>query len=379
MRENSAEFIRVAVVSSFPPRRCGIATYSFDLCTELNQLPGMVVRVAAIDEIGTQHIYPHQVGWVLGRQSGRGFLTLANKLAQWADVLLIQHEYGLFFGPAGRSLLSLLDATSLPVVTMLHTVLSRPEPAIRRVTDAICAGSAAILVPGPRSDAVLRHVYSTGRARILQIPHGITETAEVVSTGDSSLLLGFGYLGPNKGVENILAALPYMIKRHPTVRYRFVGSQHPNEVRVFSDNYPRRLRRLAARLGVSDRVELICRYVPDGELSRILGEAAVCVLPYTDAEQAASGTLVRALGAGRAIVATSFRHALEVADQGAVHIVQARDPRVIAEAVELVLADRSYRNRLEERARTVASELRWPIVARRYEQVLRWAAVAART
>ena len=365
--------VRVAVVSTFPPRRCGIATYCSDLCAELGKLPGISLRVAAVDEPGAQRRYPREVGWRVSVQDALGFCRLADELADWADVVLVQHEYGLFGGNAGSSLLQLLNAVPVPVVTMLHTVLSRPEPAIRHVTNVICARSAVILVPGPRSDAVLRQVYRIGAARVVQIPHGVSEIVGTTATSNRPLLMGFGFLGPNKGVEHVLAAIPYLVKRWPDVRYRFVGSQHPNEVRVSGSEYPHRLRRLAVQLEVADRVEFVCRYVSDIELSRTLAEAAVCVLPYAEIEQAVSGTLVRALGAGRAVVATAFRHALEAADQGAVHLVAKCDPPSIAEAVELLLTDHRYRQQLEERARAMANRLGWPLVARRYERVLRQA------
>ena len=378
MPANSSDVVHIAVISTFPPRRCGIATYSRDLCATLGQLPGMAVRVAAIDEPGAERSYPHQVVWRVNDQDASGYLRLADELADWAHVVLIQHEYGLFGGAAGDSILQLLEAASIPMVTTLHTVLSRPEPAIRRVTDAICARSAAVIVPGPRSEAVLRMTYRTGPARVVQIPHGISEVSSTPPVGnDQFLLLGFGYLGRNKGVENALAAMPYLIRRYPQLRYRVVGDHHPTEVRLLGDAYPSRLRWLAEQLKVSDRVEFIQRHVSDAELSQMLGEAAICVLPYVDVEQAVSGTLVRALGAGRAVVATGFRHARELADQGAVHLVPMRDPKAIAEAVELLLSDSYYRQRLEDRARTISGEFRWPQVARRYEQVLREIAIPA--
>lgn len=376
MPENSSDVINIAVLSTFPPRRCGIATYSRDLCATLGQLPGIAVRVAAIDELGAERSYPHQVEWRVNDQDPSEYLRLADELADWAQVVLIQHEYGLFGGVAGDSILQLLEATSIPVVTTLHTVLSRPKPAVRRVTDSICARSAAVIVPGPRSEAVLRMAYRTGLARVLQIPHGISEVSSTPSgSNDQFLLLSFGYLGPNKGVENALAAMPYLIERYPRLRYRVVGDQHPNEIRLLGDEYPSKLRRLARQLKISDQVEFIQRHVSDAELCQMLGEATICVLPYVDVEQAVSGTLVRALGAGRAVVATGFRHARELADQGAVHLVPMRDPKAIAEAVELLLSDSYYRQRLENRARTISRQLRWPQVARHYEQVLRETAI----
>jgi glycosyltransferase involved in cell wall biosynthesis len=334
----------------------------------------LALQVAAIDEPGARRRYPPHVSWRVSVQDVFGFTRLAEELADWADVVLVQHEYGLFAGIAGNSLLQLLDAVSVPVVTMLHTVLSRPEPAIRQVTDSICAKSSAILVPGPRSEAVLRQVYRTDMTAVVQVPHGIGTIARLPEKSSRPLLMGFGFLGPNKGVEHVLEAISHLVEHWPEVCYRFVGGQHPNEVRVSGHEYPDRLRRLAARLDVSDRVKFVCRYVSDVELSRTLAAATVCVLPYTDIEQAVSGTLVRAIGAGRAVVATPFRHALEAADLGAVHLVQTCDPLGIAEAVALLLTDRRYRQRLEERARAMASGLAWPSVARQYEWVLRRAA-----
>ncbi len=337
----------------------------------------MQVRVAAIDEAGVQHAYPKQVGWQVCDSDRLGLRRLADELNDWADVILVQHEYGIFGGTAGIAILNFMDETSTPMVAMLHTVLTRPVSAVRRVTEVMCEKSEVILVPGPRSEAILRRFYRADSTRVVQIPHGISEVVTTTSVGDPSVLLSFGYLGPNKGIENVLIAMPELVRKRPQLRYRFVGSQHPNEARSFGDAYMRRLEQLAMELGVTGRVEFDCRYVSDSDLSQALTEASLCVFPYTNPEQAVSGTLARAFGAGRAVVATAFRHAQEAAEHGAVHLVPFDDPKAIAEAVDLVLTDRRYRQRLEGRARALASGLRWPVVARRYENVLR-EAVGAR-
>ena len=362
--------VRVAIITTFPPRQCGIARYSYRLYQELSRRPGLLVRVAAVNGSDCDRKYGGQVAWHVSEDDTAGFVRLAAELNRWADVVLIQHEYGLFGRQAGTSILGFLGAASMPIVAMLHTILAEPGVDVRRVTDALCSQSAAVLVPGPRSRHVLRSVYRASRVRIAEIPHGVDRFVLSRLSGNNPVMLGFGYLGPNKGVENVLCAMPFLAERWPDLRYRYMGCQHPNEKRRNGDGYPRSLRRLANQLNVAANVNFEFQHVSDARLSRALAEAAICVFPYTDLGQAVSGTLSRSMAAGRAIVATPFRHALEVSDYGAVHIVPPHDPKAVADAVSFIIADDCYRRSLEESARKVADSMLWSKVAERYEQIL---------
>jgi glycosyltransferase involved in cell wall biosynthesis len=366
--------LEVAVLTTYPPRRCGIATFSRDLHAALAGTAGIAVRVIAIED--PDGGAPAQAWRQLRPGDPRDYARLAGEVNRsTADVVLIQHEYGLFGGPGGELLLTFLRAVRRPVVTVLHTVLTGPVPAVRRVTGEICRRSTRVVVPGPRSVPVLVDGYGVDPARLVQIPHGAPRSPvarpDPAPVPAAPVLMSFGYLGPNKGIEYALGALPAILAQYPGLRYRVVGSQHPGELRRAGDAYRRTLDRLAGGLCVGERVEFVDRYVSDEELTALLGDATMCLFPYVDAEQAVSGTLARAVGAARAVVATPFRHAQEVADRGAAHLVPMRSPTAIARAVTELLRDERYRRRLADRAGAVGEELRWEAVAARYLAVLR--------
>lgn len=369
--------INVAVLTTFPPRSCGIATFSRDLCAALGRSATARVEVIAIDELGTRAEYPPIVRWRLADRNHADYSRVAAEIGRSSvDAVLIQHEYGLFGGDlAGEMLLTFLAELPVPVVSTLHTVLSAPHDAMAEVTQRICARSAAVVAPGPRSATILADRYGVDTHKIVQIPHGVA--VPFSNPGARSrriyapVVMSFGFLGPDKGIEHSIAAMPDLIKRYPGIRYRIVGSQHPGELRRAGDSYRRGLGHIARHLGVEHSIDFVDGYVTDAMLSDFLADCDVCLLPYSNPEQAVSGTLARAVGAGRAIVATTFRHALEVADQGGADLVPPSDPRAITAAVSRVLGDADHRLRLEDRARTIASAMRWPVVASQYEDLLR--------
>ncbi|MGE5156069.1 MAG: glycosyltransferase [Betaproteobacteria bacterium] len=369
--------VRVALLTSFPPRRCGIATFSRDLCAAWEESAAVQARIIAIDEIDRGYEYPPVVRWRLADRCQADYREVAASVGQSdTDVVVLQHEYGLFGGPAGEMVLTFLAEVPRPVVTILHTVMSDPTPDVADVTRRICASSAAIVVGGPRSATVLVERYGVADDTIVVIPHGVPDTGPEPSRDGQApelapIAMSFGFIGPNKGLENAIAALPMVVHQVPGLRYRIVGTQHPGELHRAGDTYRRGLERLADELGVASHVEFIDRFVTDAELSELLAGAAVCLLPYCDPEQSVSGTMARALGAGRALIASTFRHALDIADRGAVHLVPMRNPSAIASALSTVLTDREYRRLLERRALAVAATMRWSVVADTYARLLR--------
>lgn len=369
--------LEIAVVSTFPPRLCGIATFSRDLCSALTQLGDVSVRVAALDEQRAFRQYPRPVHWQIRENERADYLRVADEINQSSiKVVLIQHEYGLFGAGAGKLILDFLRQVSKPAVTMMHTVLSRPNVAVNRITQKICERSAMVVAPGQISIQMLSDQYRIDNRKLVQIPHGVArlpreQYAQSWSDVRGPTLISFGFLGPNKGLEHVIAALPTILRAQPGLRYKIVGTPHPKEKLRTGNPYRHYLEQLAANLGVADRVQFVDRYVSDAELTGLLADAALCLLPYVDAEQAVSGTLVRAMAAERAIVATYFRHAREVAVREAVHLIPMRDSTSIATAVTTILANSSYRQYLEQRAGAVAAEMAWETVAAQYLGVLR--------
>ncbi len=369
--------IDLAVLSTFPPRRCGIATYTRDLCAAISDDRRVRLRVIAIDDIESGTQYAPVVQWRLNPTDPADYCRLAGEIGDSsADIILIQHEYGLFGGDhAGEMLLSFVDQVRQPIMTSLHTVLSTPDPAVADVTRALCARSSVVVVPGPASAGVLVRRYGVDADTIVEIPHGVPRSQTMPGRyGESarrSVVMTFGFLGPSKGIELGLAVVAELRHAHPDLLYRIVGSQHPNERRQTGESYRRRLSQLVTDLDLARHVQFIDRYVGDGELGTLLQESSVCLLPYTEPEQAVSGTLARALGAGRAVVATAFRHALEVGGHGAADVVPIGDAAAMAEAVSALLTDPIHRRAIERRARQVAHTMRWDRVANRYVGQLR--------
>jgi glycosyltransferase involved in cell wall biosynthesis len=372
---------RIAFVGNFVPRRCGIATFTRDLRAAVaGRLPAAECPVIAMNDGGVAHAYPDEVRFVChdgdpaAYRRAADFLNLAN-----VDVVSLQHEFGIFGGPAGSHVLELLRALRVPIHTTLHTVLAQPSAEQRQVMEEVIRLSARIAVMTEHGRALVRTVYGVADDRVDVIPHGIPDMEFVdpafhkdrFGMEGAHVLLTFGLLSPNKGIEHVIAALPRIVDRHPNTRYVVVGATHPHLVRQEGERYRQRLRRLTEELGVAGHVEFHDRFVDMEELLAFIGAADIYVTPYLNPDQITSGTLAYAFGCGKAVLSTPYWHASELLADGRGVLVPFRDAAAIAREVCGLLDDDARRHAMRKRAYLLGREMIWPRVAERYVEALR--------
>lgn len=371
---------RVAFVGNYAPRRCGLATFTRDLRTAVvAHLPAAECPVVAMDD-DDPHDYPPEVRFTCPDDDPEAYrraaelLTLSN-----VDVVSLQHEYGIFGGPAGAHVLQFVRALRIPVHTTLHTVLARPTADQRRVMDELLHLSARVAVMTEHGRQLLRTVHGMADDRIDVIPHGIPDTAFVdpafhkdgFGIAGSQVLLTFGLLSPNKGIEHVIRAMPEIVARHPHAIYLVAGATHPRLVRDQGERYRDSLVALAADLGVADQVVFHDRYLDADELLAFIGAADVYVTPYLAEDQITSGTLAYAFGCGKAVVSTPYRHAAELLADGRGLLVPFRDPAAIARAVSDLLGDDVRRHAMRKQGWLLGRGMVWSSVAGRYAEALR--------
>ena len=366
----------VALVGSYVPRRCGIATFTNDLAESIaGQDPSLATWAVAMNDRPEGYRYPPRVYFEIN-QSRLGeyrlaadFLNLSN-----IDVCCVQHEFGLFGGRQGNYILELMRRLRMPVVTTLHTVLKDPDADQKEVTQQLADGSDRLVVMAERARTFLTDIYGIDSEKIELIPHGIPDVSFVdpnyykdeFDVEGRKVALTFGLLSPNKGIETMIEALPAIAERHPDIVYIVLGATHPGVVAHSGEDYRLSLKRRAEELGVRDHIVFVNKFVEKEELTEFLGAADVYVTPYLNEAQITSGTLCYALGAGKATVSTPYWHAQEMLDDGRGILVPFQDSQKLAESVNYLLENETARHAMRKRAYHYTRSMRWSEVARRY-------------
>ena len=301
---------RAAFLGTFLPRQCGIATFTTDLTNAIGaEYPRLDRIVLAMNDAGQRHAYPPQVRFELPENDSDAYLRAADFLnVNTVDVMSVQHEYGIFGGKAGSHLLALLRALRMPIVSTLHTVLGDPGDDQRRVMEELAALSERLVVMSEHGAALLRDRYGVPASKIDLIPHG---SPRVPPAGEAkarlgiegrSVLLTFGLLSPDKGIEYALDALPAILTRFPDTVYLILGATHPHVKEDHGESYRLLLESRSRELGVEANVIFHNRFVSAEELTDFLAAADICLTPYLQPEQITSGALAYAVGAGKAVI-----------------------------------------------------------------------------
>jgi glycosyltransferase involved in cell wall biosynthesis len=372
---------RVALMATYPPRRCGIATFAADLRTALVEHPGpaLDVSVVALDRDGDNpSSYPPEVSHRLHGADVDGHRRLARRLSEEADVILLQHEFGIYGGPWGRRVLDFVDEVRIPVVTTLHTVLAEPGPEARAILAGLRDGSERLVVMSPRGRQILLEQLGARAERVEHIHHGVPEIPRVEASDmrrrlgmrDVPTLVSFGLLGPGKRLELAITAFAEVASWIPDAQFVIVGVTHPEVRRRSGEAYRRQLQAMANDLGVGERTIFVDRFLERDELIRLLQASDVFVTAYANAEQVTSGALSVALAAGRACVSTPYVHARELLGQGRGSLVPFEDPAALAGAIGNLLSDPAARREMAERSRSLARHMAWPVVAASYRRVI---------
>lgn len=365
---------KLAFVGNHLPRQCGIATFTTDLSHFVAKAaPGVETLVVAMNDAGRSHDYPPHVRFEVAEDELAAYRRAAQYLnASGVDVISLQHEYGIFGGKCGGHVLTLLQELRMPVVTTLHTILTSPSALQRATLDRVIALSARVVVMSQHGAETLREVHGVPAEQIDVIPHGIplatsgTHGKAQLGLADQNVILTFGLLSPDKGVEYVLEALPAILAQHPATVFVVLGATHPHVKERHGEAYRLELQSRARRLGVQHAVVFHDRFVDDMELAEFLSAADIYITPYLNPQQSTSGTLARAVAAGRAVVSTPYWHARELLAEGRGVLVPVRDAAAIAQAVSRLLADDDERKALGRRAAEHALSSSWPVVARSY-------------
>jgi glycosyltransferase involved in cell wall biosynthesis len=367
---------RIAVVGNYLPRQCGIATFTTDLCSAISAEYG-TARLFAVPVNDTEdgYDYPARVRWSLAQddltsyQAAAEFLNFNN-----IDMVCLQHEYGIFGGPAGGHILHLLRGLKMPVVTTLHTVLREPNPDQRRAMGEIAALSDRLIVMSELSSQFLQEIFKVPGSKIDMVPHGVPDLPfldpnfykDRFGVEGKAVLLTFGLLSPNKGIENVIHALPHILSKHKNVVYIVAGATHPHILRREGDRYRASLQALAKELGVESQVIFQNRFVSPEEMVEFIGAADIYITPYRHEAQVVSGTLAYALGAGKAIISTPYWHAIELLDDRRGALVPFQDSDAIARKTVELLDTPAIRHAMRKRAYVYAREMVWKRVAQGY-------------
>jgi len=367
---------RIAVVGNYLPRQCGIATFTTDLCDAISAEYGSArLFAAAVNDTESGYAYPDRVRVALSQddlssyESAARFLNFAN-----FDLVCLQHEYGIFGGPAGSYIVEFLRRLKMPVVTTLHTILRDPNPDQRRALEEVTALSDRLIVMSELSSQVLQEIFNVPQSKIDLVPHGVPDLPfldpnfykDRFGVEGKAVLVTFGLLSPNKGIENVIQALPHILSRHKNVVYIVAGATHPHILRREGDVYREGLRALAKEVGVESSVIFHDRFVSPAEMAEFIGAADIYITPYRHEAQVVSGTLAYALGAGKAIISTPYWHAIELLDDRRGALVPFQDPNAIARKTVELLDTPAIRHAMRKRAYQYARKMVWHKVAQGY-------------
>ncbi len=367
---------KVAFVGNYLPRQCGIATFTTDLCESFASInPSVQCYAIPITDIEEGYQYPERVRLEIKEQdldtykAAADFLNLNN-----FDIVCLQFEYGIFGGKAGSYILSLLRNLKMPMITTLHTVLKNPNAEQRRVMDELLAKSDYVVVMSQKAVEILHGVYETPLDKVRLIPHGIHDVPFIdpnfykdeYGVEGKIVILTFGLLSPQKGIEFVLRALPEIIKNHPNVVYLVAGVTHPNLLRHEGEKYRLSLQRLADELGIKGQVIFYNKFVPVEELKEIITLADIYITPYLEETQITSGTLAYSFGAGNAVISTPYWHAQELLADGRGILVPFGDSDSITKAIIKLIQNEVERHTMRKNAYLLGREMTWNKVAQQY-------------
>src|ERR1700681_4586448 len=367
---------RIAVIGNYLPRQCGIATFTTDLCAAISAEYG-TARLLALPVNDTEegYDYPARVRWSLAQEDLRSYQEAAEFLNfNNIDMVCLQHEYGIFGGPAGSHILQLLRGLKMPVVTTLHTVLREPNPDQLMVMQEIAELSDRLIVMSQLSAQMLQEIFKVPDSKIDMVPHGVPDLPfldpnffkDRFGVEGKAVLLTFGLLSPNKGIENVIQALPQILSKHKNAAYIVAGATPPHILRREGDKYRASLQTLAKEVGVEAQVIFHDRFVSPEEMAEFIGAADIYITPYRYEAQVVSGTLAYALGAGKAIISTPYWHALELLDDRRGALVPFQNPAAIAQKAIELLDTPALRHAMRKRAYLFARDMVWKKAAQGY-------------
>ena len=373
---NPSNTKHIAFLGDYVPRRCGIATFTADICESIAaEFPDTECIVGSVNDRPEGYDYPERVRFEIDEKDLDSYKRAAEFLnMNNVEVVSVQHEFGIYGGAAGSHLLAFLREVKMPVVTTLHTVLLEPNADQREMMKQLDLFSSRLIVMAERGRHLLETVYQIDPEKIDLIPHGVIDMPfidsnfykDVFGVEGKTVLLTFGLLSPNKGIEYVINALPAILEHHPNIVYIVLGATHPNLLAHEGETYRKSLETLAKDRGVTRNVVFHNRFVSLEELKEFIGAADIYITPYLNEAQITSGTLAYTFGAGKAIVSTPYWHAQELLAGERGLLVPFRDSAGITEGVNHFLSNPTLMTAMRKRAWKGGRDMTWPVVARQY-------------
>ncbi len=364
---------KIALIGNYLPRLCGIATFTFDIYNAMrDRFPNVAIDVWAMNDRVESYDFPPEVAGTIDQDDKVSYSAAAQSItASGAEMVWLQHEYGIFGGAAGEHILHLLDQVDLPVATHVHTVLSDPNPDQRRVMERLVERSARLIVMSTLGRDLLVSTYGARPEQIAVIPHGIPDRPFADTStmkpnfgfAERPVILTFGLLSPGKGIENMIAAMPAIAQAHPDALYVVLGATHPNLVAHEGEAYRERLIAQSADLGVAGNVCFIDTFAETDALLDYIAAADIYVTPYLNPAQVTSGTLAYAVGLGKVVVSTPYVHARELLADGVGELVPFGDSAALAETIGGLLSDPAKMATLSARTYALGRTMIWPRLA----------------
>ena len=367
---------KIAFISSFHPRKCGIATFTSDLIRNIGKVGGIEFRPSVVAmQSGNEHTYNKPVEFVIRKDVAVDYIDAADYLnSRNFDAISLQHEFGLFGAEGGSYISLLLKRLKAPVVTTLHTILERPSAEYFDALVDICDGSETVIVMNERGVHMLVDIYGVPQRKVKLIPHGIPDISfnhrglhkQNLGMSNRKVILTFGLIGRNKGIEVMLKAMPTIIKKHPETLYIVLGTTHPDVVKHEGNSYRDGLCRVVEDLNLQNHVIFHGRFVSDQELEQFLSAADIYVTPYLYKEQLTSGTLAFAVGAGKAVISTPYWAAEELLAQGRGVLVEFNNSEQMASEILKLLDDEVLLNRIQLKAYQYGRAMTWSRIGEAY-------------
>jgi glycosyltransferase involved in cell wall biosynthesis len=378
--------MKIAYISTYPPRECGLATFNNNLMRAVHaNYPnrkslsegGFVVAINDSDSLH-EYEYPEEVKYVIRQNSQKDYIRAANYInTSDADACIMEHEFGIYGGESGIYILPLINRLEKPLISILHTILREPSYVQRIIIREIAEQSSKIIVMSKRAVEFLTEIYEVPLSKIQIIEHGVpdVEAPEVNPVANLSqfknrrVLLTFGLISRNKGLETVVKALPKIVEKHPDVMYVVLGNTHPGVLKNSGEEYRDHLKSLAAQLGVSKNLSFINKFVTEDELVNYLTACEIYVTPYLNEAQITSGTLSYAVGSGAAVVSTPYWHAIELLDHNRGRLFDFKDTDSLAAIVNELLDKDEVLKELKTNAYEYGLHLRWPVTGAEYIKV----------
>ena len=367
--------MNIAFLSTYPPRECGLATFTQDLVMQLDSMhPAGRSGIIAVSNESLQ--YDDNVIMELAQNDRSSYTQTASKLNNSdIDLLVIEHEFGIYGGERGKYLLDLIDNLKIPFITTLHTVLPEPDSKQRHILNVLGQNGEKTITMAENTVDTLIKVYGIDPSKIAVINHGVPympmksrEKLKAESGLDDRFIIStFGLLGPGKGLEYGIKAISKVTEKHKNVLYYILGQTHPTIKKESGEDYRRSLEEMVATMGIDDNVIFVDKYLKKEEIVRYLKLSDIYLTPYLNRDQAVSGTLAYAVGYGRVIVSTPYRYAKEMLSQGRGLLAKFRDPESIASCIEYVLDHPEEKEKMEMRTLAKGKTMTWQNVAGQYQ------------